>query len=490
MKMPGLPILSTLKSRFQMSSAFSLHHLRGAAISKLTSSVSIIALVVATGMSIPRDANAQSLIDALVSTYLNNPSLLSERASLRSSDEAVPQALSNWRPDVSVDASAGRSIIDNSLSTPNRHLRTPVTVGISATQYLFRGGRTMADTSYAEETVLAARADLLAAEQDILLEAITAYANVYRDKAVLNLNQNNEQVLKRQLEATRDRFEVGEITRTDVHQAEARLADATADKIQSEGDYQVSRATFQNVVGEVASDDLVAPEIPKLGVDGKDELIKFALEHNPDVVSARFTSKASKDNIDKVWGELLPTVDVTASHTRKFQSSSGQGRLDTSSVTLNLNVPIYQQGAVYSRLREAKQDAAKARSDVDTAQRTAAEQAARSWEKVLTARARVDALGTAINASVVALEGVEREAAVGSRTVLDVLDAEQELLDSRVTMLRAERDEIVVMYELLASIGKLTARDLELPVELYDPTAHYKEVREMWFGGKSQGGLD
>ncbi len=356
---------------------------------------------------------------------------------------------------------------------------------------MFRGGRTLAATSGAENDVRAARANMLDSEQTILLQAATAYLNVFRDQAVLELNRNNEEVLQRQLEATRDRFEVGEITRTDVHQAEARLARSVADRIQSEGDLETSRANYLNIVGEPAENKARLPEAEPVGLpaDGE-EAVRVAVVNNPGVISAEFSRRSSMDNVDEVWGELLPELNLNASSTRDFESVSETSVRNTHEITLDLTIPIYQQGDVYSRLREARQDAAESTLEIDVQRRDAAEQATQAYESLLTARAQVQAFETQIEANVVALEGVQREAAVGSRTVLDILDAEQELLNARVSHVRSQRDQFVAIYELLSALGRLTAKDMGLTVDLYDPREHYDEVRDKWFGGKSTGGVN
>jgi len=451
------------------------------------------ALVFATTLSAtsPSRVEAQSatLVDALTAAYLNNPTLLLRRARLRSTDEGVPQALANWRPDVVVTGEAGYSDIHNSAATGTgtNQWRNGQSIAIDITQPIFRGGRTLAATSEAENNILAERARLMGVEQTVLFDAISAYMDTFRDEAVLNLNINNEQVLARQLEATRDRFEVGEITRTDVHQAEARRAQAKADRIQSEGDLEASRAAYVNVVGEAAPADVKAPELPTDLPGSKEEALKQAAVKNPGVISAEFARLASLDNADEVWGELLPEVELSAGYSHALEGSAEQGHIDTAEVALTVSVPIYQQGGVYSRLREARQDAAELAFTIDEQRRVSVETASRAWEALQTAQARVVAFTTQIEANVVALEGVQREASVGSRTILDVLDAEQELLDARVFHVRAQRDELVAMYELKSAVGTLTARDLALPVTLYDPREHYREVRDKWFGGRSSG---
>jgi outer membrane protein len=428
-------------------------------------------------------AGAQTLEDALNSAYLNNPTLLGQRAKVRATDEQVPQALSNWRPSVEITGSAGLSAVQSTTSTDKGQHREPKSIGVTVTQPLYRGGRTIAATREAENTVQAERSRLVETEQDILLLAATAFLDVYRDQAVLKLNIKNEQVLKRQLEATRDRFQVGEITRTDVHQAEARLAGATADRTEAEGSLEASRASYQNVVGMPAPRKLVPAVLPGGLPKSQDMAVLRAVKNNPVVISAEFDRKALDDNVDEARGELLPSVSVSTGLSRKLQSAGETGRIDSAELTLNLTVPLYQQGEVYSRLREAKHEVAEQIHAIDQARRNAAEDAARAWKSLLTAQARVKAFKAQNEANVVALEGVEREAQVGSRTVLDVLDAEQELLDSRVSQVTAERDELIAVFELKVATGQLTASEMKLAVDAYKPAGHYRKVRGKWFGG-------
>ena len=435
------------------------------------------------------EARAQSLSDALMAAYRNNPTLLARRARVRAQDEGVPQALSNWRPDVSFTASNSISQIKNTLNTGDNinQTRHPLSLGVDFTQPLFRGGRTLAATEKAENTVRSERALLMGTEQDVLLQGVTAYMDVFRDQSVLKLNVSNEEVLKRQLEATRDRFQVGEITRTDVHQAEARLTTAVADRIQAEGNLEASRAAYENVIGEPPAAELNSPDIQTTLPSDKTEVVKIASSRNPNVVSAEFNRRAALDQADNVWGELLPTLDLTATWDRNYQTGGETGYTQTALVGLSLTVPIYQQGQVYSRLRQARQTAAEQALLIDQQRRDAVEAATQAWEALLTAQARVKALKTGIEANVVALEGVEKEASVGSRTVLDVLDAEQELLNSRVSHVRAQRDDVVAVYSVLTAIGRLTVRDLNLGGDAYDPRDHYREVRGKAFGGRSRG---
>ena len=429
--------------------------------------------------------NAQTLEMALAAAYSSNPTLLSQRATVRAADEGVPQALSNWRPTLELKGDYGASEVKN-YAFSGTSSRDPRSLSLSLRQPLYRGGRTQAATRLAENTVRAERARLDAVEQSVLLQAATAYMNVVRDQAVIRLNIKNEQVLQRQLEATRDRFEVGEVTRTDVAQAEARWAGATADRIQAAGDLEASRAGYQNVMGEVPG-ELNRPAPPTDLPASGEEAVQIAAKGNPGVISAQFDGKAFRDNVSQIYGELLPTLDLTGNASKAYDTTGENSRIGTYSASVTLTVPLYQSGSVYSRLRQARQQAAAQRLGVARERRDAIEEATRAWESLQTARARIKSFQTQYRASVVALEGVEREASVGSRTVLDILDAEQEKLDAEVSLVRVQRDEMVAIFELKSALGQLTARQMNLPVDLYDPTGHYQEVRSKWFGGRSSG---
>ena len=362
----------------------------------------------------------------MTAAYLNNPTLLGQRAKVRATDEQVPQVLSNWRPTISLSGSISRSMTTNTARTfgGQNQIRTPRGADLNISQPIYRGGRTFAATREAENTVQAERARLTETEQDVLLATATAYLNVFRDEVVLKLNINNEQVLKRQLETTRDRFEVGKITRPDVHQAEARLAGANADRIDSEGKLEASRAAYRNVVGQPAPRNLKAPAAPAGEPETQAEANKAAALGNPAVLSAKFERKALLDNVDEFRGELGPSVSLNFNLSRDWENTSNTNISREEDITASVTIPLYQQGEVFSRLREAKQDVAEQLQAVDQARRDAVEDATRAWESLVTARARVKAFKAQNEANMVALEGVEREAQVRSRTVLDVLDAE------------------------------------------------------------------
>lgn len=429
-------------------------------------------------------ASGQNLTDALVLTYKNNPTLQAQRARLRSIDEGVPQAVSGWRPDVRVTSELGklRRRTNNGTSTGSGDdTRTFYTGALTITQNLYAGGGTEAEIRQAKHEVSAERARLMTTEQKVLLDAATAYMNVFREEAVLKLNINNEQVLSRQLQATQDRFNVGEVTRTDVAQAESRLARTRAERIQAEGDLEVSRAFFEQIVG-VKPTAVPFPGYPLALPTDENEATELAREGNPAVISAVFDERAAREFVKTVKAELLPSVDLVGDASRGRNEGTADRTIDDLKLTAELTVPLYQQGAVSSRIREAIQLAGENRLQVDEARRAAVEDAASGYEKLLTARASIQSREAEVRAAQIALEGVEQEAAVGSRTVLDVLDAEQELLDAKVNLVRDQRNAIVASYELLAAVGRLTARELGLPTELYDQKEYYLRVREKLWG--------
>ncbi len=424
-------------------------------------------------------ARAETLEEALTRTYNNNPTLLAARAQLRATDEEVPQALSNWRPTVTLSGDIGRERTDSSGSSVE--YTTPKTAKATVSQPIFRGGRTIAAVRRAENKVRAQRARLNSTEQEVLLSAVGAYMDVFRDAAVVGLKVKNEQRLRRQLQAARDRFEVGEVTRTDVSQAEARLARATAERFGAEGDLISSRAVYRNIIGEVIGKPSSPSPLEGLPANEK-EALSLAGAQNPDVVSADFDEKAARDNINLVGGELLPELSLKGSLSASEDGRSSTSETNSAEIMAELTVPLYQAGSVFSRLREAKQIASQRRLKLDEARRNALEDATSAWESLQTERARVRSFEAEVRANEIALEGVQTEALVGQRTVLDVLDAEQELLDAQVNLVRSRRDETVAGFELKSAIGQLTARSLELPVKLYDFERHYKGVRDKWFG--------
>jgi len=431
-------------------------------------------------------AVAETLEQALSAAYAANPSLQAERAKLRAQDELVPQALSNWHPSVSLSGSAGKQYeSSNSIANYNQNT-TPTTMGATITQPLYRGGQTTAQTAQAVAQVQAERAQLVAAEQTVFLNVATAYMDIVQYQAVVELNKNNEQVLQRQLDATNDRFRVGEVTRTDVAQAESRLSGAHADRISAEGNLQTARANYINYVGHEPQGLALPSRLPDVP-GSADQAKQIAAQSNPQVVAQQFSYKAAQAGVDLAFGKLLPQLSLNGSYAKDMGGASSGSSGETASsrtyaATLNLTVPVYQQGAEYSAVRQQKHLAGQAQIQLDQARRDAVDTASRSWDSLQTARARIVSYTDQIKAADVALEGVRKESQVGSRTVLDVLNQEQEALQARVNLVQAQHDEAVANYTLKSAIGQLTAQGLGLQVDVYNPAKHYDEVRSKWIG--------
>ena len=432
-------------------------------------------------------AQTRTLQDALAAAYSTNPTLTTARAQLRATDEGVPQALAGWRPTVVISTAIGYAdgdaqIAGSSLGTSvTRSERDIYSATATLTQPLYRGGATRASTNQADNRVYGQRARLLATEQTVFSNVINAYVNVIQQQQVLQLNINNEQVLARQLQATQDRFRVGEITRTDVAQAEAALAGARATRETAEGNLQTARGTYRQYVGELP-DRLVEPQPIKVPVKDQNEAVQLSTHNNPNVVAALFDDASARDNIDIQFAALMPQVSLQAQAARADNTTNPRERTIGAQALLNVSVPIYQGGAEYSRVRQAKQQEQQARKTVDDIRRQVAQQATTAWETLVAARATIDSTKAQIRANQIALEGVQREAIVGSRTTLDVLNAEQALLNSRVTLVQNLANLITASYTLAGAVGRLTARDLNLNVALYDDTAYYNAVRNRLFG--------
>lgn len=432
------------------------------------------------------DTSAETLEEAIARAYETNPTLLARRAQLRATDEGVAVALSGWRPSVTLSGDISRQqSYNNTRSSPTSRYTSPYGGDLQIKQPLFNFS-TSPSVSRAENQVRAERAALHSAEQQVLQSVINAYVDVLRYQAILDLNVNNEQRLRRQYDATNDRFRVGEVTRTDVSQAQARVARATADRVLAEGNVAAARAVYRNVVG-VPPVDLVPPTaLRDLPANGEEATI-LAAAQNPEVQSAEFTELAARDNIRAIEGELLPEFNLTGTLSADEHATNGDSHANAATITADVTVPLYTAGSVAARIRAAKQTAEQRRMQLDEARRDAMESATRSWELLKTAQASLRALVSEIEASQIALEGVEKEALVGSRTVLDVLDAEQELLNARVRQVVARRDEVAASYQLKAAVGGLTARELAIPVQLYDQERNYRNNRGRWWGNSIEG---
>jgi outer membrane protein len=446
-----------------------------------------VRLVIATALVIgglatarPTGAHAtETIAAALGSSYMGNPTLNAERARQRATDEAVPQALSGWRPTVSANGDAGAAWNDSSVTKPTQ--TTPAGVAVTLTQPVFRGFATVSQTAQAEALVSAGRQNLLAVEQQVLLDGATAYMNVIRDRNVLQLRQKNVEVLTEQLKASQARFEVGEITRTDVAQSRASLAQSQSALSAAEANLAISVASYLRIIGHAPA-TLRFPQISPLTPKSLNSALAMAERVNPNLLVAAFNEEAARHNIDLVLSGLLPVVTFNAQYTYNHEPSAGVEWTDQATVFGQVQVPIYEGGLIYSQVREAKQTDSERRLEVVDARRQVREQVSNAWNLLKAAEAVIVSSRTQVEANQLALQGVRQEALVGSRTTLDVLDAEQTFVDSQVLLATAERDRIVSAYQLIAAVGHMTARDLGLNVLFYDVEQNYLDVRYKWIG--------
>lgn len=453
----------------------------------LRSSAAVVALLAGFSVGIPA-AGAQTLEEALALAYETNPELLAARADLRQTDESAPQARGGWRPNISASGSFGVTDVtaeSGGVTTTDDH-SFPLTGSLTARQPIYTFGRVQAEVDEADANIQAARAGLFATEQNTLLDAVVAYVNVIRDTSILELQVNNVQRLDKQLEATSDRFRVGEVTRTDVAQAEARRARSEADRTQAEGDLVTSRVAFERVVGVVPA-NLTEPSIPPGMPESRNEAVDVAVEESYSLIQAKFQELAARHLVSQAEGSLLPELNLVAQAEQTYNTSGGDNEVSTLSAELQLSVPIYQQGIVYSQIRAAKENVNRIRLLVDNTRRVVVENAASAFEDYKTALAQIESLRSEVQSAEIALDGVEQEATVGARTVLDVLDAEQELLDAQVSLVVADRNAVVAAFTLLSAMGRLTAQDLALPVEIYDYDRHYLAVESKYYGSTPPG---
>ncbi len=441
-------------------------------------------------------ARADTLEGALVLAYQNNPSLNSQRASVRATDEGVPQALSGYRPKVSVNGSIGQQYLDTTTrsSTINANYSqlsgnmTPSNFGITATQTLYNGFQTSNKTRQAESQVQAAREQLRVAEQTVLLNAVTAYMNLLRDGAILDLQRRNVEVLQEQLRQTRDRFNVGEVTRTDVAQSESRLASGRSQVLSAEAIYKASVATYRQVIGVEPGKLTPGSPVDRFSPPNLPQSVGVATGTHPAVTNAQYNVDAALLQVKVAEGALYPTLSLQGNVQQSYEIGLLQLKTFNASVLGQLSVPIYQGGAEYSLIRQAKETLGQQRLNLDVARDQVRQTVVQSWGQLEASKANIEATQAQVQASEIALNGVREEARVGQRTTLDVLNAQQELVNARVALVSAQRDRVVASYTLLAAVGRLSPQVLALRVPVYDSNVHYQQVRDTWAGVRTPDG--
>lgn len=443
-------------------------------------------------------ALAQTMDAALARAYSGNPTLNAQRAAVRATNENVPQALSGYRPRVTASADIGASITDsdtpfNAQGTGSPHNRStarlnPRGAGVQVDQNIFDGGKTRSSVSQAESQVLGARATLLNTEQNVLLDAATSYMNVLRDTAILNLNRNNVEVLEEQLRQTKDRFQVGEVTRTDVAQAEARLSQAQSQAILAESNLKTSIARFRQNIGIEPKQLAPGRPVENLLPKSLPAALNAALTAHPAIIAALHGVDAAELQVKVTEADLYPVLGVRGTVQQRYDNQFFGDNRTSASAVATLTIPLYEGGQVYSRTRQAKETAGQRRIEVDTSRDNVRAAVVSAWGGHEAAKAQITAAQAQVQAAETALAGVREEAKVGQRTTLDVLNAQQELVIARSTLVTAQRDRVVASYAVLSATGRLSSDTLKLKAERYDARKHYDQVKGLLWGTQTPDG--
>jgi outer membrane protein len=441
-----------------------------------------------------RPAHAETLQEALVDAYLINPVLNAERARVRAIDEQVALAKSGLRPFISgsadwnyVHQNSSRSGSAGAIDLGAGGLTTDGTThphgySVQLSQPLFEGFQNLNAIRQAKSTVQAAREALRSVEQTVLLDAVSAYVNVVRDAAVVRLRENDVEVLTEQLKATRDRFNVGEVTRTDVAQAEARRSEALATLAGAQANLKTSRAAYEQIIGHPPGNLVTPPSVRHLLPATINEAMTLGDGENPIILAAVYDEESSLYAVQQIMGELLPNAALEAQYQKRFDQSSTLEEIETTTVTARVNVPFYQGGGVSARVRQAKETNNQLKKAVEDARLRVHADVIANWGILQSSGPAIESAEAAVEANKIALTGVREEEKVGQRTTLDVLDAQRELLNSQIGLVSALRDRVVAEYSLYSAIGRMDAQTLGLPVPYYDPIEHYDIVKNKWLG--------
>jgi outer membrane protein len=441
----------------------------------------------------PRPAQAETLESALAQTYRNNPTLNAARAQLRATDEGVPQALAGYRPRVNASMDSGYQHFESTTLAQGVLLKTNTNISprggnVGLVQTVYNGQRTGSLTRQAESAVLAGRETLRNSAQVALLDAATQYMNVLRDTAILDLQRRNVQVLQEQLKQTRDRFNVGEVTRTDVAQSEASVAQAQSQALRAEADLKASQANYRRAVGAEPINLQAGMPVDRLSPATLEAAIEAGRSVHPTITAAQYTVDAAQYAVKAAEGSLYPTVTLEAAAQKRWDLAPNSFDQLTGTVLGRVAVPIYQGGNEYSLIRQAKETLGQRRIELDVQRDLVRQNVVQFWSLLQATKAQIISAQAAVTANEVALNGVREEARVGQRTTLDVLNAQQALVNARVLLVTAQRDRVVASYTLLAAVGRLSPEVMGLKTEIYDARVHYHQVRDKWIGVRTPDG--
>jgi outer membrane protein len=433
----------------------------------------------------PALASAETIAEALVSAYRSNPRLEAERARLRATDEEIARARSGYRPTVTGTADAGVSRTETKPEARTDGTAHPHGYTVTAVQPVFRGFRTRNAVSEAEATVRAGQEQLRGIEITTLLDAATAYADVVRDDAIAMLRRDSVKTFSDQARAVKVRQSVGEATNADLAQAEARLARAISTAASADATARASRAFYRRVVGREPG-KLARPNggvgVARLLPKSEGEAVRIGESENPNAIAAFFLERAARHAAARIKGELFPEITLQGDYSRRFEPDAATDRRETMTAQLRLRQVILDNGEIYARARQAEQTRQSREADIRRAVDEIRSNIVQAHARLIAARSQRESNEAQVKANTVAVEGVRAEEKNGQRSILEVLNAEQELVDARVALVGTERDLVVAEYALVASIGRLTAADLRLKTLVYDPVVHADEVRHKWFG--------
>ena len=436
---------------------------------------------------------ADTIEAALVRAYQTNPQLNAQRASVRVTDENVPQALSGYRPRVSVTASGGYQYTDLTTGiAPNTArlsgTQVPRSVGATVSQTLFNGQQTANRTRAAESQVSSAREGLRVLEQSVLLAAATIYMDYLRDAATLEVQRSNVRVLEQTLKQTRDRFNVGEVTRTDVAQSEAQLAAGRTQQLFAESNLTTTRSNFRRIIGSEPVALSAGSPVDRFLPGTLPVAIDLGLTENPNVTSAMFGIDVSFLNVKVNEGALFPTVTLQASAQQVYEQTISIPRQFGASAIAQVSIPVYQGGGEYALIRQSKETLAQQRLTLEQVRDQTRASVVQAWGQLQAGKAQVASAQAQVSASEIALNGVREEAKAGQRTTLDVLNAQQALVNARVALVTAQHDRVVASYAVLSAVGRLSPTVLQLGTTVYDPSVHYHQVRDSWAGVRTPDG--
>ncbi|CAA2144360.1 MULTISPECIES: TolC family outer membrane protein [Methylobacterium] len=434
-------------------------------------------------------AVAETLDSALARAYGANPALNASRAGLRATDENVAQAKAGYRPTVSLDADIGLTQSQGRVSGISLNQVTkPGGAGLTINQTLFNGFQTDNQTRRAESDVLGTRESLRSTEMTTLFNAAQIYMSVLSDTATLELRRNNVEVLEEQLRQTRDRFNVGEVTRTDVAQAEARLAGARSDVSGAEANLRASIGTYRRIIGVEPRQLAPGRPLDRFVPPNLDSAISIGLKEHPQILSSMHAVDVAEAQVKIFEGALAPSAALQGSVQQRYDTQFPGDNGVTASIVGRISVPLYEGGQTYSQIRQAKELVGQARINVEDIRDQVRSAIVTAWGRLEAAKAQVIASQAQVQANEVALNGVREEARVGQRTTLDVLNAQQELLNSRVNLILAQRDRVVNSYGVVQTVGRLTVRFTSIPVVAYSPKEHFDQVKDLWYGVRTPDG--